>query len=132
MWSSAAKCHLALLERLIKKIKIMLPDQTIDIEHRRKVASLCMFYKIYNNDRHPVKPLLPPPYTPSINTRLSSKLNSKALQPPPFISKQFERCFIPSSVAIWSELPDSLVSEPLLQKFKVGVHRRLLNSTSVD
>ena len=122
---------MALLERLIDKIKNLLPDLTIDIEHRRKVASLCMFYKIYNNDRHPVKPLLPPEYTQLRITRLNSQFNSKALQLPSFISKQYERCFIPSSVDIWNKLPDSLVSEPLLQRFKVGVHRRLLNSPSV-
>ena len=131
VWCSAAECHLALLERLIRQIKVLLPDLNIDIEHRRRVASLCMFYKIYNNDRHPVKSLLPDPYIPSRFTRYNSDINGKALQPPCFNSFQFKRSFIPSSIRFWNKLPDSLVSEPLLQKFKVGVHRRLLNSPSV-
>ena len=129
VWSSAADCHLALLDRVLRQVKILIPSLKIDLKHRRSVASLCMFYKIFSNDFHPVRLLLPGPYVPTRMTRHNSLLNSKALRPTKCESSQFQRSFIPSCISTWNLLPEEVVNGPI-HKFKTGVNKFLLNNKS--
>ena len=125
VWGSAADTHLKLLERIVRQVRILIPDLTIDLEHRRKVAAQCMFYKIYNNLRHPVRSLLPDPYVGNRNTRHNETFNRLALRPSRYKTEQFKRSFIPSCLRIWNSLPDSVVDIPKIQNFKVKVHSLL-------
>ena len=127
VWSSSANCHLMLLDRALSQIKTLIPRLNIDLKHRRDVASLCMFYKIFNNRDHPVHSLLPSAYNSIRFTRFSDALNSKAFYPPLCNTFQFKRCFIPANVPTWNVLPDDVVDSPVIQKFKVGVNGILLN-----
>ena len=119
VWGSAADCHLNVLERVLRQIMILIPDLIIDLKHRRKVAAQCMFYKIFNNLRHPVNLLLPTPFVPLISTRYNNSLNSLALRFPLFNTEQFKRSFIPNCVDIWNTLPNTVVHSSNIQKFKV-------------
>ena len=99
VWSFATDCHLALLDRVLRQVKILIPTLRIDLKHRRSVASLCMFYKFFSNDSHSVRLLLSGPYIPTRITRQSSLLNFKALRPTEYESSQFQRSFIPSCIS---------------------------------
>ena len=50
---SAASSHLGLLYRVVSKT-VRLSDGLVasDLKHRRRVAALCMFYKIHCNPNH--------------------------------------------------------------------------------
>ena len=53
VWSGAATCHLSLLDRVVRRAVVFSEGEVkCDLLHRRKVASLCMFYKIFNNASH--------------------------------------------------------------------------------
>ena len=125
VWGSAADIHLKKLERLVRQITILIPDLTIDLEHRRKVAAQCMFYKIFNNLRHPVRSLLPHPFVPNRNTRRNDALNRFALRPLRCKTEQFKRSFVPSCLKIWNSLPNSVFNIPKVQNFKVKVNSLL-------
>jgi hypothetical protein len=81
VWSSAAVCHLCLMDRIVHRAVALSDGKVIcDLVHMRKVASLCMFYKVFNNPYHPVRHLLPPPYVPTRFTRHSDILHSFTLR----------------------------------------------------
>ena len=55
VWLSAADCHLRLLDRVVSRASAMCGDAIhCDLWPRRRVTSICLFYKIRDNDRHPV------------------------------------------------------------------------------
>ena len=110
VWNSAAPFHLKLLDDLMKKIKTLIPDLTVDLAHRRTVASICMFYKIRSNSNHFCSSLLPPILAPGRNTRSGVALNSLALMLPFCRTNQHQRSFIPLCSAIWNVLPDDVVN----------------------
>ena len=48
VWASAADTHLTLLDRVVRSVLSICPGVAVaPLGHRRKVASLFMFYKIY-------------------------------------------------------------------------------------
>ena len=128
VWCSAASCHLAVIDRTLNHIKVLIPDLAIDLHHRREVASMCMFFKIMNNPRHPLRSRLPQPAAVVLRrtTRHSETLNSRAFMMLTSHTNQYQRCFIPRCVKIWNYLPESVVEHIDLQKFKVGVNSVLL------
>jgi len=55
VWRSSASSHLALLDRVVRNASHLCGvDELVSLPHRRDVAGLCMFYKIYHNHRHPL------------------------------------------------------------------------------
>ncbi len=127
VWSSAASCHLNALNRVLRQIQSLIPTLNIDLEHRRSVATLCMFYKVFHNPHHPVNYLLPPPYVPTRFTRQAMLFNTKAFLAPKCNTNQYLRSFIPSNIVLWNRFPDHIVSTSILQTFKTGANRNLLN-----
>ena len=128
VWSSAAECHLALLDSILNRIKSMIPNLNIDLGHRRSVASMCMFFKILDNPKHPLHTLMPPNYIAPRLTRHSMAINSRALVPVRCLTTQYQRCFVPKCVGAWNLLPGHLVESLNLQKFKLGVNAHFLQS----
>lgn len=128
VWSSAADCHLALLDKTLNRIKSMIPNLNIDLGHRRSVASMCMFFKILGNPKHPLRILIPPNYVAPRLTRYNVAINSRALTPVRWFTSQYQRCFITRCVEAWNLLPGRLVELLDLQKFKLGVNAHLLRS----
>ena len=125
VWMSAADCHLAILDRCLAHIKVLIPELEINLSHRRNVASGCMFFKIINNPSHPVHHLLPDAYAPARFTRFSSTRNSKAFLPIRSHTRQHQRSFLPSMVSFWNGLPEVVVKCKKVQKFKCKINRVL-------
>ena len=94
-WSSAADSHLKLLNGNLRACKLLIPNLTISLQHRRFISSLCMLYKIFHNPSHPLHPELPNLFHPRRVTRGSLSINSLSFSPMRFHSFQYSRCFIP-------------------------------------
>ena len=63
VWISAATSHLSLLDRAVGQVSRISGGSVIcDLWHRRKVASLCVFFKIDSLVDHPVHGLFPAQY----------------------------------------------------------------------
>ena len=130
VWGSAASQHLSLLDKVLKHITNLVPDLHIDLSHRRSVASLCMFYKIFKNNCHPVHNFFPPFFNRIRETRGNIKLNNSAFRPPLCRTEQFKRDLIPRCIKYWNSLPDDTVSAPSIQSFKLGVNSFLTGLAS--
>ena len=126
VWSSAADSHLKLLDRNLNAIKILIPDIKVDLWHRRSVGSLCLLFKIFKNNRHPLHASLPEAYQPVRVTRYAVNANSLAFSPIRCRTVQYSRSFIPAAIKQWNELPSEIVESEELQEFKIGVNRFLL------
>ena len=126
VWASAAPTHLNMLNRVFISARFML-RQNISLDHRRNVAALCIFFKIFNHPEHPMHARLPAPANFVRRTRRNQRLNSRslrsALSPN---SVQFNRTFIPSTIEVWNSLPQALVDAATMDSFKRGVNRHLL------
>ena len=123
VWSSAANCHLKLLDKNLRSCKFLIPDLEVDLGHRRVVSSLCMLYKIFHNPRHPLNGKLPDFFQPARVTRYSLRANSLAFVAVRCSTEQYKRSFIPATAGLWNELPSHVVESQDLQKFKVDVNR---------
>ena len=70
VWMSAATSHLSLLDRVVGQVsRISGGSVSCDRWHRRKVASLCVFFKIDSLVDHPVRGLIPAQYVLKRPTR---------------------------------------------------------------
>ena len=128
VWSSAADCHLRLLDRAFNSIKFLLSDLDLDIGHRRDVGALCILYKILNNTGHPLHKFLPRFYQPARVTRYSESVNPMAFEICRHSTSQFIRTFLPSICRLWNTLPSEIVTAPTLDKFKRLANSFLLHS----
>ena len=125
VWGFAARSHLDLLDRTLNHIKTLIPDLEINLQHRRNVASMCMFFKIVANPCHPAHAFLPPPSIPARFTRACLAMNSKAFVEHRCRTSQYQHSFINQCVRLWNNLPDLVVSQTDLQGFKVGANKHL-------
>ena len=66
IWMSTAPSPVAVLDRVLPKA-LKLSDGLIvcDLEHRRRVAALCMFYKIHCNPNYALEAALPLVHVPA-------------------------------------------------------------------
>ena len=122
VWFSAADCHLKLLDRALNSIKFIIPLLSVDIFHRRLVSALCMLFKIYNNNQHPLFFKLPEQFTPARATRYTLDLNNLAMRRITTSTIQFSRCFIPSLIKTWNRLPNDIVHSHDINTFKSKVN----------
>lgn len=127
VWGSSK--HLPLLDKVFRQIIGILPDLNLDLYHRRDVASLCMFYKILNNSRHPVHCVVPPKFACLRKTRNNLNFNSRALRPHLCKTEQFRRDLLSRCVRYWNCLPEEIVSASNAQLFKLGVNSFLLSGS---
>ena len=125
VWMSAAESHLRLLNKALNSIRFLLPNLSIDLHHRRLIGALSMFFKIYNNQQHPLNPKLPSLYVPLRQTRRTVALNSCALVPMNCSTNQFCRCFVPFIIEVWNSLPDFIVHSNSVNKFKYAANKYL-------
>ena len=89
---------------------------------RRRVAGLCMLYKLYHNSDHYLNELLPPLVHRRRNTRAAVAAHSLELSVVSCRTAQFARCFVPRVVGDWNELPDEVFSSGTLDGFKRAVN----------
>ena len=127
-WSSAADSHLRLLDRAFNSIKFLMPDLSVDINHRRTVGALSVLYKIVSDLSHPLHRFLPRFYQSNRVTRNSVSMNSRAFVIDRVSTCQYSRCFFPSTCRLWNDLSTDIVTAPTLDKFKKLVNIFLLNN----
>ena len=127
VWSSAADTHLRLLDRIVRTVSALSNGQVqCDLDHRRSVAELCVFYKLFFNRNHPVKHLMPGPMLRRRETRRTVAAHEFALQPIACRTEQFGRCFIPRVSTLWNRLDGAVFGGLTLSSFKSRTNRLLL------
>ena len=127
VWSSAADCHLRLFDRVFNMIRFLLPDININLEHRRSVGSMSLFYKIFRNPSHPLHSKLPQLFNPVRVTRRTVNLNNFSFNRVICSTEQFSRSFFPSCVEIWNSLDNDVVQSNDVQTFKLRFNRHILS-----
>ena len=127
VWCSAAYSHLKLLNRVVKSAGFLAGGVLeCNHDHRRSVAELCMLFKIKSNLMHPLSGALPLPYVPARVTRGALVANRHSFAPPPCITSQYRRSFVPLSVSLWNDLSDTVFDGVGLAGFKSRANAFLL------
>ena len=130
VWAGAPICYFELLDKLQKQIcRTVGPSLAASLEpltHRRKVASLSLFYRYYfSRYSSELAQLVPLPYSRGRSTRYSDRLHDFSVTIP--------RCykdvngFFPRTARLWNSL--SIECFPLtydLSGFKSRINRYLL------
>jgi len=127
VWCSAADSHLRLLDRTVASACFHIGGVlACDLAHRRSVAVLCMLYKIWSNELHPLYAELPPALVPVRTTRAAVSAHAHSLVVPRSRTVQYSRSFIPLSVSLWNSLVDSVFDGVGLGGFKNRANSLLL------
>ena len=124
---SASETNLKLLGRAFNQIKFLLPNFSIDLEHRRQVGFLSHFFKIFSNPEHPLNSLLPNHSRTVRDTRLSTRLNDLSFTVARVNTSQFSRSFFPAAVRLWNDLPNDIVHELNVDTFKSKINAFFLS-----
>ena len=97
VWSSATICHVRLFDHVFGMIRFLLPDVNINLDHRRIVGSLSLFFKIFQNSSHSLHSRLPQLFNPNPirNTRRTFNLNTLSFTPILCSTEQFSLSFFP-------------------------------------
>ena len=104
---SGAASHICLLDRLISKA-VRLSDGLVvgDLDHKRRVAALCMFNKIRCNPYHTLEAALPRVSGPARMTFLAISVYSRYHGVPRCHTVQFGELFVPACVQFWNSLDE--------------------------
>ena len=116
---SAAASHLGLLDRVVSKA-VRFSDGLVvcDLKHRRRVAALCMFYKIYCYPNHALEAALPGVCLPAILTRLVVSVHSRYLDVSRSRTLQLSRPFVPACARYWNSLDEPCFAGEDIADFK--------------
>ena len=127
VWMSAATSHLSLLDRVVSQVgRLSSGSVSSDLWHRRKVASMSVFFKIDSLVNHPVRGLFPAQYVLRRPTRGVLAAHSRSFEMPRSRTVQFSRSFVLSCVRLWNGLHESVFASEGLGAFKTSVNRILL------
>ena len=89
-----------------------------DLWNRQNVTSLCMFYKDLDRADHSIRLLLPECFVPQGRTWFDWNQRANTLEHVQCMSNQFSRSFIPSMVALLTDLDNDMFSGGNLTKFQ--------------
>ena len=121
VWMSAATSHLSLLDRVVGQVSRLSGGSVCcDLWHRRKVASLCAFFKIDSLVFFPAQYVLGRP------TRGALAAHSRSFEMPRSRTVQFTRSFVLSCVRLWNGLHECVFVGEGVGAFKTSVNRFLL------
>jgi hypothetical protein len=124
VWLSAADCHLGLLDRVVRRAAFMMDGAVpCDLSHRRVVSALCLMYKYFFREGHPLARFLPQRFVPARSTRRTDALHQYALNPVRARTAQFSRSYFPCVVKLWNALNGSAFDGVGLDSFKSHVNR---------
>ena len=107
------------------------------LEHRRKVASSTLMYKMHTPScPDKLKELRPPAQTRRRTTRLNAVIRQHTLQTKRKRTQSFDKTFTNSGVSLWNDLPSDVVgvidssdsSQSDIQHFKKRVNKYLLEN----
>ena len=124
---SAATFHLSLLDRVVSQVSQLSGGSvSYDLCHRRKVASLSVFFKIGSLVDHPERGLFSALYVLWRPTRGALAAHSRSFERPRSRTVQFSRSFVLSCVWLWNGLHESVFAGEGAGAFKTSVNRFLL------
>ena len=119
VWSGASNIHLNSLTKIYKQAKFLFPDNgNYDLNHRRNVSSLSMFYKIFFSPTHPLSSIMPNPLVFNRDTRASRAAHQHCVTVPYSRTEHHSRTFLPYTSSIWNKLPPSVFDGEGLDGFK--------------
>ena len=132
VWAGAPSCYLELLYKLQKQIcRTAGPSLAVSLEdlaHRRKVASLILFYRYYfGRCSSEQAQLVPLPFSQGRSTRYSDRLHGFSVTIPRCYKDVCVDSFFPRKARLWNSLP--LQCFPLncdFSGFKSRINRHLL------
>ena len=110
VWAGAPSCYLELLDKLQKRIcRTVGPSLAASLEplaHRRKVASLSLFYRYYfGKCSSELVQLVPLPYSRGRSTRYSDRLHDFSVIIPRCYKDVYVNSFFPRTARLWNSLP---------------------------
>jgi len=132
-WLSCPPTHLALLDtvqnRALRLVQLKTPvneppTRFQSLQHRRDVAGLCVFYKMYKQNKSPLTSLcLPPALAPTHGTRNASN-RVQEVQVPFARTELYLRSFFSRYSRMWNILAQqtNLLYVDTLQLFKTAVN----------
>ena len=127
VWMSAATSYLSLLDRVVIQVsRLSNGSVNCDIWHRRKVASLSVFFKIDSLVDHPVRGLFPAQFVLRRTTLGALAAHSRSVEIPRSRTVQFSRSFVLSCVRLWNGFHESVFAGESVGAFKTSVNRFLL------
>ena len=127
VWISAATSHLSLLDRVISQVcRLSGRSVSCDLWHRRKVASLSVFFKIDSLVDHPVRGLFPVQCMLRRPTRGALAAHSRSFEMPRSRTVQFSRSCVLSYVRLWNGLHESVFAGEGIGAFRTSVNRFIL------
>jgi hypothetical protein len=119
VWSSAAQTHLNLVDAVFRTASFLCGDEvTCNLKHRRSVGKLSLLFKIINNKSHPLNSNVPDLKKFSKHTRLAESSHKLSLKSIKCKTNQFQRSFLPSTVALWNSLTYDICNSSDLDTFK--------------
>ena len=111
---------------VLKAVRLSDGLAVYDLEHRRCVAALYMFYKMNCNPKHASEAALTRVHVSSWLTRLAVSVHSRYLVAPRCHIVQFGRSFVPACVQLWNSLAGSRLAGDGVAAFKSRISRALL------
>ena len=124
---SAATSHLLLRDRVVGRVcQLSGGDVSCDLWHRRRVAPLCVLFKIDSLVGNPVCSLFPALYVKRRPNRGALAAHSRSFEMPRCRTVQFSHSFVQSCVRLWNGLHESVFAGEGLGDFKTSVNRFLL------
>ena len=127
VWISSAAQHLKLLDSVASRARYFFSDcGRFNLDHRSLVSCLCMLYKFFFSENHPLSGAIPPIAVHRKPTRASLVAHEFNLTNVRCSTEQFKRSFIPFSVSVWNDLPSHCFGGSLVE-FKKLVNKHLLS-----
>ncbi|KAJ8722965.1 hypothetical protein PYW07_004145 [Mythimna separata] len=135
IWAGAAKCHLAALDSVEGRAKRLIGDPDLansnlqSLQHRRRVASLSVFYRMHFGEcAQELHELIPPSRFHHRTSRRTAGIHPYVVQTSTVRTKRFASSFIPRISRDWNNLPAAVFpSDYDLGVFKARVNRFLIN-----
>ena len=124
---SVVTSHMLLIERVVGQVSQLSGGSVrCDLWHRRKVGSLCIFFKIDSLVGRPVRSHFPVQYLMRRPTRGPLASHSRSFEMPRCRTVQFSRSFVRFCVRLWNGLYESVFTGEGLSAFKTSFNRFLL------
>jgi len=131
LWSGASSSSLELLDRVQRKVANAIGENLASkldpLSHRRKVASLSLFYRYFHGRcSKELADLVPATRVFPRDTRLAVNSHPYTVMVPTTHTETYARTFFPSTAKLWNSLPASCFPEAYdLQHFKSNVNKHL-------
>lgn len=135
LWDGSARYQLDALEAIDRRARRLVDDEELttqrlqSLEHRRLVASLCVFYRLHFGEcAQELHDLIPPAPFHHRTTRRGQRFHPYVVDIPAHRTSRFASSFIMRTSKEWNSLPASLFPDTYdLGIFKARVNRHYLS-----